>query len=297
MTKIIPRKLIQHLEYVPGQTQPTPQEISPISASSQVSLVNIDDILNGTIFYDSSMPVALRQALDHVGTEGIIANLSEFIAAKVIAEKAHDFWKKWHTVHTEENIGIDKKGLFYGRDEPVLIIVNGGGILTPERITQAYNEGLVDGSAKYNGAEFDCLLEGRLPSGITIPIYRIEEVKRGVPNIPHQFGVVMPYKIAQDTKSGLHKKKPFLKNPLVIARATGSLDQLEAFYEKAKDSDGDVGNYHLFKGRDASVSQGRVLFVSRDHDGLDGSDGLVNIGRFVGVGAGGAGAPKGGASA
>ncbi|HLC46942.1 MAG TPA: hypothetical protein VJI75_04355, partial [Candidatus Nanoarchaeia archaeon] len=110
--------------------------------------------------------------------------------------------------------------------------------------------------------------------------------------LPHQFGVVMPYNMAQDTKSGWHKKKPFLENPLVIARAAGSLDQLEAFYEKAKDSDGDLGNYHPFEGRDASVSQGRVLFADDYHNGLGGDDDLDNGGRFVGVGAGGAGAPK-----
>ena len=94
----------------------------------------------------------------------------------------------------------------------------------------------------------------------------------------------MPYSLAQGTKSGYHQKKPFLENPLVLARTAGSHDSLEAFYEKAKASDGDLGNYHPFSGRDASVPQGRVLFVDSDYCyGLHGGFSLNSGSRFVGV--------------
>jgi len=296
MTKIIPRELIKHLEWVPGQDPPKQkqvvQSISPITPIiSNPSQFSIDDILKGKTFFSEEkkdgkyvgMAVALAQALEYAGTQGIVANMPEFISAKVKAEKDHDFWQKWYTVHTEENIGIDKKGLFYTQNEPVLVIVNGGGILTPERIKQAYTEGLINNSAKYTDTEFDELLEGKLLNGIQIPLYKFEDIKDGKSDLSHQFGVVMPYSIAQATKSGYHQKKQFLENPLVIARAAGSLDQLEAFYEKAKASDGDLGNYHCFNGRDASVPQGRVLFVINDYYGLYGYINLDYIGRFVGV--------------
>ncbi|MDP3989734.1 MAG: hypothetical protein Q8Q01_00845 [archaeon] len=285
MTRIIPRELIKHLEWTPGQTPPAQPIANPIPIVNpvQTSPFSIDDIMNGKTFYDGSMPKALRQAIEYAGSSGIVANMPEFVAAKAKAEKSHAFWQNWYTVLTEENIGIDKKGSFYTRGEPVLVVMHGGGILTPDRIQQAYDEGLISNSAKYRNEEFDALLEGRLLDGTSFPLYRLEDIKDGRSNLPHQFGVVLPYKTAQDTKSGYHQKKPFLENPLVLARTAGSHDYLEAFYEKAKASDGDLGNYHPFSGRDATIPQGRVLFVDSAGGGLFGGSGLGSGGRFVGV--------------
>ncbi|MBU4456455.1 MAG: hypothetical protein KKA65_03050, partial [Nanoarchaeota archaeon] len=193
-----------------------------------------------------------------------------------------DFWQKWYTVHTEENIGIDQKGRFHTANEPVLVLVNGGGILTPDRIMKAYDGGLVNNSAKYEPQEFDNLLDGKLPGGSLIELFSFEDIKKGVLNLPHRFGVVMPYSTAQDTKSGYHQKKAFMENPLVIARAAGQ-ENLESYYKMAKDSDGDLGCYHPFKNRDASVPQGRVLFLVNNYIGLGGNYDLNDYGRFVGV--------------
>jgi len=293
MTSIIPRELIKHLEWVPGQEplqQEQPKPVTPIQ--QQNILFSLDDILKGRTFYSEEKDsndnyigtaVALQEALDFANTNGIVATMPELIAAKVKADKDHDFWNKWYTVHTEENIGIDFKGRFYSRDEPVLVVVNGGGILTPERIREAIDEGLISNSAKYHDDEFDRLLDGRLPNGESINLYRFEEIKEGVSDLPHKFGVVMPYRLAQETKSGWHQKQPFLENPLVIARI-GGLENLEAYYEKGKDSANDMGSWHPFKGRDASVAQGRLLFLYNRY-GLVGDNILSNLGRFLGVAA------------
>jgi len=292
MTHIIPRNLIKHLEWTPGQEPTTHSQSVPIMTPFQnISQYSIDDILKGKTFFSEEkdgakyigLPIALTQALEYATFDGIVATMPELISAKIKADKSHDFWQKWYSVHTEENIGIDKKGLFYKKNEPVLVIVNGGGILTPERIKQAYTEGLIDNSAKYTDTEFNDLLEGKLPSGITIPLYNFEDIKTGKSGLPHQFGVVMPYSIAQGTSSGYHQKEAFLENPLVIARAAGVLDQLEAYYKLAKADDNDLGNYHPFSGRDATTSQGRLLYLSNYYDGLNGSYNLNNDGRFVGV--------------
>src|SRR3989344_2479638 len=283
MTRIIPRELIKHLEWTPGQAPRSTFSLPPAAAPAQTSLFTIDDVLNGNIFYDTSMPQALRQAMEYATAQGIIANMPEFIAAKVKADKSHAFWQNWYTVLTEENIGIDKKGSFYTRGEPVLVVMHGGGILTPDRIQQAYDEGLLNNSAKYRDEEFDTLLEGRLLDGTNFPLHRLEEIQASRSVLPHQFGVVIPYKTAQETTSGYHQKKPFLENPLVIARTAGSLDHLETYYEQAKDPKGNLGNYHSFKNRDATVPQGSVLFVVYTYNGLDGDNLLYNNGRFVGV--------------
>ena len=285
MTRIIPdkelEKFIQSTGWVPGQELFQP-ETPPVTKHENTSQYSIEDILKGQPFYDDNLSDALQQALDHAGSDGIVASMPELIVAKIKADENHDFWKNWHTVHTEENIGMDKKGIFYGKDEPVLVIVNGGGILTPNRIKQAYEEGLTNGSAKYSDDEFSNLLEGRLPSGALIELYKFEKIKKGIPDLPHRFGVVMPYSIAQNTKNGYYKKRGFVQNPLVIARA-GGIENLETYFDRAKDSDKEVGNNHTFKNRDASVPQGRVLFLDGDYDGLDGVNDLDGGGRFVGV--------------
>ena len=282
MTRIIPPELIKHLEWKPGQELPEqPQPEPTIPTVQHTSKYNIDDVIKGKTFYDSKLPVALRQALEHAGPEGIVATMPELIAAKLKADKKHDFWKQWYTVHTEENIGLDRKGRFYKRDTSVLVVVNGGGILTPDRIEKAYEEGLVNGSAKYSDKEFDSLLEGRLPDGNTINIYTLDDIKKGLPEVSHKSGFIIPYELAQKTKDGYHKKKDFMANPLAIIRS-GDMENLEAYFDKAKDSDEEVGNHHPFSGRDASQPQGRVLFLDYD-GGLIGDDSLDRYGRFVGV--------------
>ncbi|MBI4448171.1 hypothetical protein HY643_04265, partial [Candidatus Woesearchaeota archaeon] len=77
------------------------------------------------------MPDALRQALTYAGPEGVIASMPELIASKCLAGYDHEFWNHWYTTLSEEDIGIDKKGLHVKKDKPVLVVLHGGGILTP----------------------------------------------------------------------------------------------------------------------------------------------------------------------
>ena len=216
MTRIIPdkdlEKFIQATGWIPGQEIPVRQPVNNPNRTQPItsqSIVNIDDILKGKTFFSEKkkdgnyigLAVALGEALDYVGTDGYVATMPELISAKLKAEKSHDFWQKWYAVHTEENIGIDQKGRFYAANEPVLVLVNGGGILTPKRIKQAYDEGLINGSAKYTNQEFDDLLDGKLPDGSAIKLYHFDdEIKKGVSDLPHQFGIVMPYSVAQNTE-------------------------------------------------------------------------------------------------
>ncbi|MBL7100845.1 MAG: hypothetical protein ISS23_02735 [Nanoarchaeota archaeon] len=285
MTRIIPEKelekFIKSTGWVPGQ-EPFKSKTPPITEYKHSSEYGVDDILKGQQFYDDNLPDALQQALDYVGVEGVVASMPYLIAGKSQAGKSNYLWKDWFTALSEENIGVDKSGKFVAAGNPVVVTVHGGGLLTPERIKQAYSEGLINGSAKYSDDEFSNLLEGRLPSGDLIELYSFEKIKEGVSDLSHRFGVVMPYSTAQNTESGYHKKKDFIQNPLVIARA-GGIENLEAYFDKAKDSDGEVGNHHPFKNRDASVPQGRVLFLNSNYNGLCGSNNLDSDGRFVGV--------------
>lgn len=276
LARIIPRKLIRHLEWEPGKEPPKREEPEPPRYTSPI---DIDRVVNGKTFYDANLPAALEQALAH-GNGMVVATLPELIAAKIQVDKDdHPFWQDWYTTLTEENVGIDEDGLFGAKDKPVLITLHGGGLLLPERIRKAYEDGLTDQHAAiYTPEEFYSMLKGELPSG-SIPLYHFDDFKiKG--ELPRQYGVVMDLEMAKATNSGYHQRDAFIANPLVIARSGGE-EHVEAYYEKAKHSDGDLGNWHLFDKIDPNTPQGRLLCFG-DYDGLDG--GLLDFGgRFIGV--------------
>ena len=259
MTKIIPYELIKHLEWVPGQE--VPQMPAPMPAMQ--SVLSIDELVkNGKEFYSEEkdsegkhyigVAVALQQAHDEMGSGAVIASMPYLIAGKAKAEKnknaekSNYLWQNWFTALSEENAGIDKEGKLVGAGEEVVITLHGGGILTPERIRQAYSEGLTpQNAAGYTKDEFDNLLKGILPSGESINLYTIDDVKKGIPEPFGRYAVWMPAEAAKTTASGMHDKTNFMENPLVIARA-GTLEHIEAYFEKAKHTDGTVGNWHRF---------------------------------------------------
>ncbi len=288
-----PEDLIGNVEEVmrdlgiemPDIEQPEPEP----EPENDTGRFTVDDILGGKPFYSDKknpkglligIPVALKEALDYAGETGIVATMPELIKAKIKANKSHKFWQKWYTVQTEEDIGIDKKGTYVARGKPVLLVVHGGGLLTPTRIEQAYDEGLINNSAKYAEKEFNELLEGKLPTGDVIKICTLDEIKRGI-ELPRRHAIALDYEAIQKTISEYHDKTSFLQNHLVIARTSGVIN-LESYFDKAKRSDGTLGNYHPFAERSASQAQGRLLILD-DYDGLYGSSNLNDSGRFVGV--------------
>ncbi|MEK6816027.1 MAG: hypothetical protein AABY09_00300 [Nanoarchaeota archaeon] len=295
MTRIIPRELIRHLEWTPGQDA---LEIPIVSLSPQPVLQrfgSIDALVSGgREFYSEQkdsrghymgVAVALQDAVSRMGQDGIIATMPYLIAGKSKADKENYLWQNWFTALTEEDAGIDADGKLVGRGQAVVLTVHGGGILNHERIMQAYAEGLTpQNAAKLTDDEFNKLLNGVLPSGDSISLYTVDDVKKG--NVPDPFGryaVWMPAEAARSKSSGYHAKGDFMKNELVVARS-GTLEHLDAYFEKAKHpSNKNVGNWHGLGEIDFSQPQGRVLFVNNDCLGLSGNYLLYNLGRFVGV--------------
>ena len=287
MTRIIPRELIKHLEWRPGQEPPQP---TPVTASPMVVPVGQHDldievlVTQGKAFYDDSLPTAFRKASEYAAANGIVASMPYHLAGKATADKRSYLWKNWFTMLTEEDVGIDTKGKIVSRGKPILITVHGGGILTPDKIQQAYDEGLTEHhAAKFTEKDIVNLLDGMLPNGEHIELYNINDVKNG--RIPHPFGryaVVMDFATAKATQSGYFSKRDFMENPLVLARA-GTLEHLDNYFEKAKGDEEKVANWHSFASINSSQPQGRLLFLDYLHGGLYGSGNLGNYGRFVGV--------------
>ena len=304
MAKIIPREKIKHLEWVQGQN-PTPQThsvpSSPIFHNS--SIVNIDNILNGQTFYNNTknggnyvgLPLALAEAEKFIEENGgVIATMPYLIAGKANAfntddkgvktrDTNHYLWANWLTALTEEDIGIDTNGVYAPRGKSVLITLHGGGILTPTTITNAYTVGLTpQNAAKLEQDDITKFLQdGSLPSGDKIPIYRLDDLKRGISNPFERYAVVSEFDDVKSLESKQFQKAEFLANPLVLARA-GTVEHLDTYFDLAKNSNG-VGCYHRFKEIDPTVAQGRLLCLNCSYYGLLGSNDLNSDGRFVGV--------------
>lgn len=172
-------------------------------------MINIESILNGEVFCDKKMSNALQLALDFAGPKGYVVTMPELIATKAKTGKINNSFKEiFYNAHTEENIGVDKQGRFYAVNKPVLVLVNGGGILNPKRIKKACDKTFFNECSKYADDEFNDLLDGRLPDGTSIKLYHFnDEIMNNISDLPHQFGIVMPYSVAQNTKSSFFQKE------------------------------------------------------------------------------------------
>ena len=275
--------------------QTSPPEPIPPKPTSQSRVFEISNLLSRGKEFESGAKnsaglligilIALREAMQYTTPNGVVASMPYHIAGKAKADKGNYLWQKWFTALSEENVGIDKKGDFVKKGKPVVVVVHAGGILTPDRIEQAYDQGLTaQNAAKYTIKEFDDLLSGKLPSGESIEIYTVDQVKRK--EIPYPFGryaVALDFEIAKSVKyDHLYLKQEFVGNPLVLAR-TGTPEYLEDYFEKAQEpSQHFVRNWHRFHQIDPEQPQGRVLFVDDTFGGLYGYY-LINYGRFVGV--------------
>ena len=228
------------------------------------------------------VPVSLEKCLSWAGdNNGIVATLPYLIAGLSVAQADNYLRQRWHTAYSEEFSGVDTEGV-YSKGKPIVIVQHVIQTLLPDRIRKAYSEGLiVQNGAKLSPEEWKNVLNANNP------IYTVEDVKKGkVKNPFGNYRVVLDFETAKATSLGYQDKNTFTNNKLVIARA-GTLDHLEAYFDNIQ-SGNTVGNWHKFGEMDPRLSQGRVMFVNYNNNGLVGDIELDGNARFVGVGAGGA---------
>ncbi len=240
-------------------------------------------LTTGNSFLANTLADSLEQARTYATPSGFVASLPLLIAGKVTAGKKNYIRENWFTALSEQNTGMDLTGAFTKAGKPLILLIHGGGILTPERIRQAHREGLTPHyTAKIKQEEWKNLLKGTLPNGENFQIYTLEDVRKA--NIPNPFGryaVALDLETAQSTYSGSQNEKQFLNNPLTQARA-GTLQYFADYFNKAAFR-GTLGNYHRLVGPDPQQPQGRVLFVYDFITGFLGLNILDYNGRFVGV--------------
>lgn len=300
MAKIIPREQIKHLEWVVGQAPPQPTQNPPnpgsapdpttpfFSASREAQIEAL--LTRGTEFYNNDtdgdgryigIAKSMLAAEAHAGKDGIVATMPYLIAGLSNADPANYLRQRWHTAYSEENVGLDTKGVI-ARGQPVVITLHGRGLWNPDTIMHAINGRLTPQNAgKLKQEDIDSILNERLPGGGYIKLCTLDDVRK-ITNPFGNYAIVQPYANVKDLPSGHLTKSQFMNNPLVLARA-GTLDHLEQYFENIKSSDGTVGNWHRFNEIDASQPQGRVLFVDDGCNGLYGNLSLGGDGFFVGV--------------
>jgi hypothetical protein len=231
----------------------------------------------GKKFYNEKSFVAFEKAIEYAGEKGRVLSLPELIKWRINSDFDSESWINWYTANSEENIGKTPQ------ENSAVLIIHGGGILTPKRIENAINDGLINSAAQYTQKEFSDALEGKMPDNSEIPIYSLEEFKKNnSQNLPIRYGIVMDLKNANSLKSGIYPIDTLRNNDLVIARCGGEetannyLDKL--IYEGYTK----IGNWHRFENVNTEKPSGLLLFLG----GLIGYDfgggfNLCNFARFV----------------
>lgn len=243
--------------------------------------VSIDEILgHAASFYDKRQSVALRSAQEHAGAEGYVVTLPELLQARIRTDRRHLVWREVYTTLSEEYVGPGPDGC------PVVMVLHGGGLLTPERMERAYTDGLTETHAsRLDDDEWADLLEGRMPDGTLIPMFGYGDFAAYVGELPRRYGILLGFEDAKGTHSGMHKREEFLANPLAVARSGGK-ERAAAYFDRAQ-SCGKLACWYPFGKIDPAKAQGRALFAFGGrlygYDGLDGDSALDGYGRFLAV--------------
>lgn len=226
----------------------------------------------GKLFYNDNLPEALREAQKYAANGGLVLSLPQILHARVVAPAEDEIWQNWITALTEEDVVKTESG------KPVVVVGHGGLILgTPERIEQAYKEGLTpQRAAKLSPQEVKDLLSGKSP---LLP-YKEFLTKT---NLPQVYGIVLDLDVAKKTESGYQDIEGIYENPLAIARA-GGVEQLKSYLDRAKlvHKTKKYGQWHPFNNIDPEQAQGRLVCAGGGGGGLGGDD-LGGSGRFASV--------------
>lgn len=237
---------------------------TPLSDLSKGDL-NMKCLDHARVFNADNIPSALRDSQEYAKNGGIVLSMPDFIQAILHLDDDHFLWKQsWISTLSEEHIGIDEDGIFVEKGKAVLVVVHGGGILTPERIEMAKDDGLINSSsAKLNHSEFYNLLKGHVASGNKIPLYNFNEFLE-VCSLPRNHGIVVDFEDVRNDNGGHLLKGEFMTDKGIIARV-GSLEYLEDFFEKAKNRSNMVANWPNYRKIDPYWSTDHIPEVALDY--------------------------------
>ncbi len=268
--------------------------------------------MEASIFFDSYLPLAMRQAVEYAGKDGFVASLPQLLKARATASYDNIIWSTHFNPNSEENLLITPQG------NRVVVTVHGGGIFgSPDRYEKLFRASTDRHSqygftglfaAKITQREVHDLLEGKTPDGTSIPVYTYDEFRRGINNLPRRYAIVTDFDIAKNSECGYVSFDALRNDPMVITRAGGA-EAASVYLDKAqaRNNTQKMGSWHPFQNIDTpNQAQTRVPNLagnkagagSEDDDGhLHGYDtdygmggdcnihntSMINIARYVAV--------------
>ena len=155
-------------------------------------------------------------------------------------------------------------------------------------------------TGKITEQEAHDVLHGKLPDGTEVPVFRFEQFKQGIANLPMHYGVVLDFELARKAKSGFEAFDVLKDDPNMIVRA-GGVEAAAAYLDKARDRQNTkvMGNWHPHNRIDPDQPQTRILLLAgnsgksdtednEDHHygydakyGISGNASIIGLGRYV----------------
>ena len=176
--------------------------------------------MEASIFFDSYLPLAMRQAVEYAGKDGFVASLPQLLKARATASYDNIIWSTHFNPNSEENLLITPQG------NRVVVTVHGGGIFgSPDRYEKLFRASTDRHSqygftglfaAKITQREVHDLLEGKTPDGTSIPVYTYDEFRRGINNLPRRYAIVTDFDIAKNSECGYVSFDALRNDPMVI---------------------------------------------------------------------------------
>ena len=233
--------------------------------------------MEAAITFEPFLPSALRQALYYAGDDGFVASMPALLHARVNADYDNIIWNTRFTSNTEESVVTMPQG------NRVIVAVHGGGIYaTPERFEQTFRASVSRSSpegytgqyaGKISEQEARDVLDGKLPDGTEIPVFPLDEFKRGVADLPMRYGVVLDFEMARKSTRRYDPFDVLKDEPNIIVRA-GGVEANTAYLDKARDRHNTkvMGNWHPYNRIDPDQPQTRVPFLAGNIGGVGTED-------------------------
>ena len=239
------------------------------------------------LFYNNPGWAALGDAQKWVVENSGRVESAHGILERRIQESLEGPSWQWLTANYEEDVGIDSDGMFGKKGEPVLVAIQGGGIMlaSPKRLQEAYTNRTPKEEPSLRQEEISDVLAGKLPGGQQIKVYTISQLMKEDPaELPQAYAIAAPLKNIAGIKSGIVKVNKLPKNDIFMIRA-GHPQTAEA-YARTLRSAGvrEYGNWHSLSNEAPNNPSGRVLHVGNYNNiGLRADGDLYDDARFVGV--------------
>lgn len=229
--------------------------------------------MEAEIIFEPHVPNALRRALQYAGDNGFVASMPQLLHARANASYDNIIWNTWFTSNTEESVVTTAQG------NHIVVVVHGGGIFaSPERFERVYradvdrsnSEGFTGQYAgKISAQEARDVQEGKLPDGSEIPVYPFDEFKRGVPDLPMRYAIILDFELARKSLRGYESFDVLRDDPNMIARA-GGVEPLAAYLDKAQARNNTklMGYWHPYNRIDPDQPQCRIPFLAGNKGGV-----------------------------